>query len=276
MSRVLSKGGGFNPPRKSLGQNFLHQKNVVRAIIDAVAPGELDTVVEIGPGRGALTLPLLEKVKLLHVIELDRDLAGYWIAQSAARPNLVVHHARALDFSLSDLVGPGDRASLRMVGNLPYNISSPILFHLIAQSGLIRDMHLMFQREVVQRMTALPGNRQYGRLSVMVQQSCAVEKIIRVAPGAFIPPPKVESAVVRLRPHDSPRVPVENLEAFSKVVKLAFSKRRKTLKNALLGLLDASQICVAGIDPMARAEQLSVADFAALSRTYVRALPTSL
>ena len=268
MSRVLSRGGGFNSPRKSLGQNFLHQQNVVHAIINAVAPGEFDTVVEIGPGRGALTLPLLEKVKLLHVIELDRDLATYWMAESAARPNLVVHHASALDFSLSDLVGPGGRAGLRIVGNLPYNISSPILFHLIAQSGLIRDMHLMFQREVVQRMTSSPGTREYGRLSVMVQQKCAVEKILRVAPGAFVPPPKVESAVVRLRPYDPPPVPVENSEAFSRVVKLAFSKRRKTLKNALLGLLDASQIRDAGIDPMVRAEQLDVADFAALTRAY--------
>lgn len=269
MKKKLLHSEKFQRPRKSLGQNFLHQQGVIQSILEALNPGEDDIVLEIGPGRGALTIPLLEKVKLLHVVELDPVLADYWNGMARGLSNLVVHQADILKFDLESRVNPGSETRLRLIGNLPYNISSPILFHLLAQAAIIGDMHLMFQLEVAQRLVSRPGSKQYGRLSVMVQQRCFVEMILRVAPGSFSPPPKVDSAVVRLIPFDDPPVPVPDNQAFSDIVRSAFSMRRKTLRNALRDVLSDEQIREAGVDPTARAEQLSVQEFAALTEVYV-------
>ena len=236
--------------------------------MEAVKPAEGDIMLEIGPGRGALTIPLLEKVKLLHVVEIDPVLADYWKDIARGVSNLVVHHADVLEFDLERRVNPGMETRLRLIGNLPYNISSPILFHLLSQAAIIKDMHLMFQLEVAQRLVSRPGSKQYGRLSVMVQQRCSVERVLHVSPGSFMPPPKVDSAVVRLIPFDDPAVPVTNFQAFSDIVRSAFSMRRKTLRNALRGVLSDEQIREAGVDPTARAEQLGVQEFAALAEAY--------
>jgi 16S rRNA (adenine1518-N6/adenine1519-N6)-dimethyltransferase len=258
---------GFRPPRKSLGQNFLHQKGVIDSIISAFDPLKSDTVVEIGPGRGALTFPLLEKVANLHVVEVDPVLADYWSDLAIHRPNLTVHHIDALDVDLTGMLGK--KAGLRVIGNLPYNISSPILFHLLSQTGVIRDMLLMFQLEVAQRLVSPPGSRRYGRLSVMVQQRCEIETVLKVSPGSFVPAPKVDSAVVRLVPRSDPAVNASDETHFSNLVRAAFSMRRKTLRNSLRSLMDDTLIREAGVSAEVRAEQLTVQEFVALMRVYV-------
>lgn len=248
--------------RKRFGQNFLHDPGVIGRIIAAIAPAPGDHLVEIGPGHGALTQPLLASGGRLDVVELDRDLiAGL---RQMGHGRLIVHQGDALAFDFSTLVEPGER--LRLVGNLPYNISTPLLFHLLEQPEVIADMHFMLQLEVVQRMAAGPGGGDYGRLSVMVQYRCRVEPLFRVGAGAFRPAPKVESAVVRLVPHRTPPVDVGDERLFARVVALAFSQRRKTLRNTLRGLLDESAIRAAGVDPGARPETLGLERFAALSR----------
>jgi len=249
-------------PRKRFGQHFLHDREVVRRIVEAVAPAADDRVVEIGPGEGVLTGPLLEAAGALDVVEIDRDLArglrerGDWFGR------VTVHEIDALRFDFRPLAV---ERPLRIVGNLPYNISTPLLFHLLDQRECIRDMHFMLQREVVERIVAAPGSGTYGRLSVMIQAHCEAQSLFRVAAGAFRPPPQVESAVVRLRPRAEPIVPADRETAFAAIVHDAFSARRKTLRNALRKRLASAQIEAAGIDPGARAEALSVAEFAALA-----------
>ena len=252
----------FHTPRKSLGQHFLHQRNVIDAIVSAFRPQRSDTVVEIGPGLGALTFELLPRIGQLHVIELDDHLAGLLEAKTKTYPNLHVHRADALKVDFASFTGG---KKIRLIGNLPYNISTPLLFHVINQRSCIEDMCFMLQKEVGQRLLADPGSKQFGRLTVMARQSCAIEKVIYVDKGAFSPEPKVDSAVLRFAPYVDPPHPVENAEAFDQIVRAAFSQRRKTLRNALRALLHEEQICDAGVDPDARAEQLDVDAFVRLS-----------
>jgi 16S rRNA (adenine1518-N6/adenine1519-N6)-dimethyltransferase len=260
--------------RKRFGQNFLHDPAVVHRIVAAIAPRPGQRIVEIGPGQGALTLPLLDATGSLDVVELDRDLIAPLQARAAGRGELRVHGADALKFDFCALRrAPADERGapgredkpLRVVGNLPYNISTPLLFHLLEQAHCIEDMHFMLQKEVVERMAARPGGREYGRLSVMVQLRCAVSSLFTIGPGAFRPPPKVDSSVVRLTPHRTPPVAVADERRFALLVSQAFSQRRKTLRNALKGALTAEQMRGLGIDPAARPETLGLAEYAALA-----------
>jgi 16S rRNA (adenine1518-N6/adenine1519-N6)-dimethyltransferase len=249
-------------PRKRFGQHFLRDRRVVERIIGAFDPQPADTVVEIGPGEGVLTRELIGRVRRLHVVELDRDLVARLAAQFPAEA-LTIHQADALRFDLRALRA-GDR--LRLIGNLPYNISTPLLFHLLEQADGIADMLFMLQKEVVERLAAAPGGKDYGRLSVMVQAQVAVERLFDVGPGAFRPPPRVESSVLRLVPHARPPLEIGDAERFGAIVRAAFAHRRKTLRNNLKGLISGAALQAAGVDPERRAETLSLQEFAALSR----------
>ena len=219
--------------------------------------------MEIGPGRGALTFPLLASGCELHAVEIDRDLAARLRAQTPCHPNLVVHEADALELDLARVAPPPRR--LRVAGNLPYNISTPLLFRLLAALPRITDMHLMLQKEVVDRMVSAPGTRVYGRLSVMVQIDCEVERVLRVGSGSFSPAPRVESAVVRLRPRQRTALDPAGRTRFEAIVRSCFSRRRKTLRNALGGLCDERVIAAAGLDPQVRPEKLTVEQFVGLA-----------
>ncbi len=246
-------------PRKRFGQNFLRDPHFVRACIEAIAPRPEDNMVEIGPGLGALTGPLLRTVKHLHVVEIDRDL----VAQLRGRFSpecLTVHAGDALKFDFATL-----GADLRVVGNLPYNISTPLLFHLSEAAHSIRDMHFMLQKEVVDRMVATPSTPAYGRLSVMLQYRFAVAHLFDVPPDAFQPRPKVTSAFVRLVPLRPLPHPARDETRFARIVNAAFATRRKTLRNALKAHCGAETFSAAGIDPGLRAENLPVADFVRLA-----------
>ncbi|HXH03741.1 MAG TPA: 16S rRNA (adenine(1518)-N(6)/adenine(1519)-N(6))-dimethyltransferase RsmA [Candidatus Competibacteraceae bacterium] len=250
-------------PRKRFGQNFLHDPGIVARILAAVDARPGQRLVEIGPGLGAITLPLLRACGRLEAVELDRDLIPRLVEQARGVGELVIHHGDVLDFDFAALAGSGEK--LRLVGNLPYNISTPLLFHLLAQAHAIADMHFMLQKEVVERMAAGPGEEAYSRLSVMVQYRCRVQPLFLIRPGAFNPPPKVDSAFVRLLPHPRPPVAVADETRFAQVVQLAFGQRRKTLRNSLKGLLESSAIAACGIDPGARPQTLSLPQFAALA-----------
>jgi 16S rRNA (adenine1518-N6/adenine1519-N6)-dimethyltransferase len=249
-------------PRKRFGQHFLRDRNTISRIIEALALHASDHVVEIGPGQGALTRELAARLPDFEAVELDRDLVSHLQAEFPPE-KLSLHQADALQFDFCRLA-KSDR-KLRLVGNLPYNISTPLLFHLLEQDRCIEDMLFMLQKEVVQRMCATPGKKDYGRLSVMIQYRCRVEKLFDVAPGAFSPPPQVDSSVVRLIPHSAPPVEVKDEATFARVVRAAFASRRKTLRNNLKGLLDAGEMSALGIDSTRRAETLTLAEFATLS-----------
>jgi len=242
--------------RKRFGQNFLVDTKVVDRIVATIAPKVDDNLLEIGPGQGAMTLPLLEKLDQLHVIEIDRDLIV--LLESFDKNNLIIHQGDAMKFDLSTLPTP-----MRVVGNLPYNISSPILFHLLQNRAMVQDMTFMLQKEVVERIVATHGNKIYGRLSVMMQAFFEVELIFVVPPESFDPAPKVDSAIVYLKPLSQPLI--DNTSVLEKVVKAAFAQRRKTLKNCLKSLLTQEQT---SIDLSQRAEMLSVADFITLTQDY--------
>ncbi len=233
-------------PRKRFGQHFLHEAGVVRRIVEAIAPKPGDFIVEIGPGEGVLTRPLVAAAGAAHVVEIDRDLAAALRSMSG----VVVHEGDALAFDFGQFP-----EGMRIVGNLPYNISTPLLFHLARYAALARDLHFMLQLEVVERMVAAPSTPAYGRLSVALQARFAMEKLFNVSKGAFRPPPKVESAVVRMVPLRAP------LRVDDELLRRAFSARRKTLRNALPGV----DCAAAGIDPGLRPENLSPADYARLS-----------
>ena len=257
-------GNSGHRPRKRFGQHFLTDPHFVARIVDCIAPQAGQRLVEIGPGQGALTRPLLERTDHLDVVELDRDLIPHLKALSTANHTLSVHEADALKFDFCSLQqGP---EKLRVVGNLPYNISTPLLFHLTGQLACIRDMHFMLQKEVVQRITATAGNGSYGRLTVMLSYYCRSEYLFTVPPGAFYPPPRVDSAIVRLIPHQQPPVDVADVALFAQLVNQAFSQRRKTLRNSLKSLLIPTDIEAAGVDPSLRPERLNLAEFASLSR----------
>jgi len=249
-------------PRKRFGQHFLHDPAVIGRIVSTIAPAAGDDLVEIGPGHGAITLPLLRQSGRLQVVELDRDLIGPLQEQAGESGALTVHNADALRLDFCGLVRAGP---LRIVGNLPYNISTPLLFHLLEQSHCIRDMHFMLQKEVVDRLAAAPGTSEYGRLSVMIRYRCEVTPLFTIGPGAFRPPPRVTSAFVRLVPYRSPPVAVRDVAMLAAVVQQAFSQRRKTLRNALRGYIDADAMKSLGIDPGLRAEMLDLESFVALA-----------
>jgi 16S rRNA (adenine1518-N6/adenine1519-N6)-dimethyltransferase len=248
--------------RKRFGQNFLHDPFVIDRIVQSINPKPGQRMVEIGPGRGAITIPLLQACGHLEVIELDRDLLQPLADQAATVGELIIHPQDALRFDFSSVAG---QDKLRVVGNLPYNISTPLLFHLIDQLGYIEDMHFMLQKEVVDRMSAAPGCSDYGRLSVMIQYHCCVEPLFQVGPGAFSPAPKVDSAFVRLTPYEQPPFPAARIECLATIVREAFSKRRKTLRNALKGLLSEQEIRERGADPQARPETVELEQYVSLA-----------
>lgn len=250
-------------PRKRFGQNFLHDAHVIDKILAAIAPQPGQDLIEIGPGQGAITLPLLERCGRLQAIELDRDLLDPLAQRAAPVGELAIHNRDALRTDFCALRREQQR--LRVVGNLPYNISTPLLFHLLEQADCIEDMHFMLQKEVVERMAAGPGTEHYGRLSVMLQFRCKVEPLFNIGPGAFRPAPKVESAFVRLLPYRVLPVPVRDAAVFARVVQLAFGQRRKTLRNTLKGVLDDADFAALGLDPQIRAERLSLTQFAQLA-----------
>jgi 16S rRNA (adenine1518-N6/adenine1519-N6)-dimethyltransferase len=250
--------------RKRFGQNFLHDQNTIARIVRAAAPRPGQTLVEIGPGQGAITAPLLEAVSQLTVIEIDRDLAAALRTRFAGNPGFHLIEQDVLKVNFADL-GNGQPAGLRILGNLPYNISTPLLFHLLDYRELISDMLFMLQLEVVDRMAALPGNPEYGRLSVMMQYHCKVEKLFTVPPGAFTPQPKVESAIVKLTPWRPLPHPARNPDTLARVVRTAFSQRRKTLRNTLKTLLPPDQLDVLGLDLSLRPENVGLRDYVRIS-----------
>lgn len=249
--------------RKRFGQHFLQDDAIIDQLIRAIRPRPGQKIVEIGPGLGALTLPLIQEVGELDVIEIDRDLPQQLEKTCVGTGQLTIHQADALDFDFSSL---SNDQSLRIVGNLPYNISTPLLFHLLDYRKSIVDMHFMLQQEVVNRLAAQPGQSEYGRLSVMIQRYCQVEPLFSVAPSAFRPPPKVDSAVVRLLPLPQTQIITVNGQVFTRIVTQAFSQRRKTLRNSLRHMLTDHAIEAAGVDPDARPQTLSQHQFAALSQ----------
>lgn len=246
--------------RKRFGQHFLVDATVIDAIVSAVAPGAHDTVVEIGPGQGAITAPLLARAGRLHAIELDRDLAAGLRARYADNAQLAIHAADALRFDFATL---GER--LRIVGNLPYNISTPLLFHLLGFRERISDMHFMLQKEVVERMAAEPGSKAYGRLGIMLGCYFASELLFSVERTAFDPPPAVTSAVVRLVPLPAGHYDIRDAARLSRLVATAFSQRRKTVRNALRQVADEALLESVGIDPGLRPEAIAIAEYVRLA-----------
>ncbi|MCC8364093.1 16S rRNA (adenine(1518)-N(6)/adenine(1519)-N(6))-dimethyltransferase RsmA [Lysobacter sp. A6] len=253
--------------KKHLGQHFLHERGIIDKIVRAVDPKPGDRLVEIGPGQGAITFPLLDRHRELTVIEFDRDLIAPLTEAAKAHGELTIVHGDvlAVDFTALAAGMPSDDGKIRLVGNLPYNLSSPILFHALDHAAAIRDMHFMLQKEVVDRMAAEPGSKVYGRLSVMLQAYCRVTPLFKVPPGAFRPPPKVDSAVVRMVPRAPDEIGVKDGKRFANVVRAAFGQRRKTLRNALNGVADTALIEAAGLRPDARAEQIDVGGFVRLA-----------
>jgi 16S rRNA (adenine1518-N6/adenine1519-N6)-dimethyltransferase len=254
--------------KKQLGQHFLHDPGIIDRIVRAIDPKPGEDLVEIGPGAGAITAPLLERHGALRVIEFDRDLIEPLTRMGETRGRLEIVHADVLDVDFGAMAAG---KPIRLVGNLPYNISSPILFHAMEHAAAIRDMHFMLQKEVVDRMAAAPGSKVYGRLSVMLQAGCRVTPLFRVPPGAFRPPPKVDSAVVRLVPRPLDEIGIHDAGVFSRVVKAAFAQRRKTLRNALDAVCDVDTMREVGIDPGARAETIAVPEFIALANAVAAA-----
>lgn len=250
-------------PRKRFGQNFLVDQNIVHQIVAAIAPGENDNLVEIGPGQGAITGPLLAAGPGLQAIELDRDLAAGLRLAYGNNLAFQLHEGDALAFDFKTLALPG--RPLRILGNLPYNISTPLLFHLLRFENLITDMHFMLQREVVDRLVAGPGSKSYGRLGIVVQYHCQVERLFDVPPDAFNPPPRVNSAIVRLAPHRQKPVTARNPKAFAELVNRCFQQRRKTLRNTLKHFADPDSLAGLAVDLQARPETLTVAEFVHLS-----------
>ena len=249
-------------PRKRFGQHFLTDPGIIEAIVRSIAPTQADIVVEIGPGKGAITTPLLARAGTLHAIELDRDLAASLRVRYADEANLYIHEADALRFDFSSL---GD--SLRIVGNLPYNISTPLLFRLLEYRDRILDMHFMLQKEVVDRMAATPGSRAYGRLSIMLGCHFEMEALFDVDQSAFDPPPAVTSAIVRLIPLPAGTYDIHDESCLSRLVATAFSQRRKTIRNSLRQVVDEARLRSVGIDPGMRPETVSIAEYVQLANT---------
>jgi 16S rRNA (adenine1518-N6/adenine1519-N6)-dimethyltransferase len=247
-------------PRKRFGQHFLTAPETIEMIVSAIGPRPGETIVEIGPGQAAITEPLAALATKLHAIEFDRDLAGALRTRFATRDNVTIHQADVLDVDFATI-----GSNLRVVGNLPYNISTPLLFHLLDSRALIADMHFMLQKEVVDRICAVPGNKDYGRLTIMLGCRLEAVPLFDVAPGAFTPPPRVMSSVVRMRPLPENCYALAEGASLDTVVKLAFSRRRKTLRNALSGLAEDTDLAAIGLDPSLRPEQVAIPDWIALA-----------
>lgn len=260
--------------RKRFGQNFLVDSSIINHIVDSIQPQAEDLMIEIGPGLGAMTKPLLSRLNQLNVIELDRDIIprlikGCLFADTSNKHKLLVNETDVLKFDFAAFFSQQHtEKKLRIVGNLPYNISTPVLFHLLNYRHLIQDMHFMLQKEVVDRIVSKPGNKSYGRLSVMIQAFCTTQALFEVPPCAFEPAPKVDSAILRLQPNLQFEKQISDFSRFEKLVRQAFSQRRKTLKNTLKNTCSVEQIKQAGLLPGQRAEELSVADFVALYSTF--------
>jgi len=251
-------------PRKRFGQHFLRDQATIERIIAAINAQPGENIIEIGPGKGALTIPLLIHVGEINVVELDRDLASYLMMRCREFGTLHIHSADALkfDFSLFSMT------ALRIVGNLPYNISTPFLFHLLGYTEHIKDMLFMLQKEVVDRICATPGNRNYGRLSIMLQYHYEVEQLFTIGPEVFSPPPRVDSAMIKLKPWSVPQYKKTDSVIFSKIVKAAFAQRRKTLRNALKGIVPSTLLSDLKIAPSTRAETLPIETFVSLANMY--------
>lgn len=248
-------------PRKRFGQNFLQSKHVIEDILRSINPQAEDNVLEIGPGLGALTEPLLRRLNHLTAVEIDTDLQAYLSELPIAQGKLNLIGADALTIDYSQF---GEK--LRVIGNLPYNISTPLLLRLLRYAPYIEDMHFMLQKEVVERMAAEPGTRDYGRLTVMLQYHCEVEHLFNVPPEAFDPAPKVDSAIVRLLPYSKSPFDVVAVEDLERLVASAFAMRRKTLNNNLKGIISAEQLLELGIDGSRRPEQITVAEYVQLAK----------
>jgi len=265
--------------KKRFGQNFLIDNTIINRIVDCIHPQPEDLVIEIGPGLGAMTRPLLARLNQLNVIELDRDIIPKLIkncifSDAANKDKLVVNEIDVLKFDFAEFHAQhsaanksGNEKKLRIVGNLPYNISTPVLFHLLNYRQVILDMHFMLQKEVVDRIVAPPGNKNYGRLSVMIQAFCDAQALFEVPPQAFSPAPKVDSAILRLQPNTRFEQQICNFSLFETLVRQAFAQRRKTLKNTLKNICSAEQIERAGLQTTQRAEELTVSDFVNLYET---------
>jgi 16S rRNA (adenine1518-N6/adenine1519-N6)-dimethyltransferase len=247
-------------PRKRFGQHFLTDPGVIDAIVNAIAPQDDDVIVEIGSGPGAITVPIAKRCGSLHAIELDRDLAASLRTQFQNNNNVTIHEADALSFDFSTL-----GSSLRVVGNLPYNISTPLLFRLLEQRNVIKDMHFMLQKEVVDRMAAEPGSKAFGRLTIMLGCYLDIDALFDVDRLSFDPPPAVTSAVVRLRPKPDASVQIDDSQLLASMVAAAFSKRRKTLRNALKAHATEEDLQALDIDPGLRPENIAISDWVALA-----------
>lgn len=249
--------------RKRFGQNFLQDQNVISNIVRAINPQLNENILEIGPGLAALTNPVSEKVNKLKVIELDRDLADRLRHDPFLAPKLEIYEADALNFDFNLVGSPENK--VRVFGNLPYNISTPLMIHLFSMSNVIKDMHFMLQKEVVERLAAAPNSKDYGRLSVITQYYCKVIPILEVKPGAFRPAPKVTSAVVRLVPHDKPPFKVNNVKNLERVLAVAFNQRRKTIHNSVESILTNDDLAKANVAPNLRAENITLEQYCILA-----------
>ncbi|ATZ10583.1 16S rRNA (adenine(1518)-N(6)/adenine(1519)-N(6))-dimethyltransferase RsmA [Erwinia amylovora] len=250
--------------RKRFGQNFLNDQYIIDSIVNAIHPQRGEAVVEIGPGLGALTEPVGERLDSMTVVELDRDLAARLQSHPFLGPKLTIFQQDAMTFDFAALAQEKGQP-LRVFGNLPYNISTPLMFHLFSYVGAIKDMHFMLQKEVVNRLVAGPGSKAYGRLTVMAQYYCQVIPVLEVPPESFTPAPKVDSAVVRLMPYAQPLHPVDDIRALSRITTEAFGKRRKTLRNSLGHLFTTDVLAEMNIDPTLRAENITVAQYCQLA-----------
>lgn len=249
--------------RKRFGQNFLHDQYTIDSIVSAIAPRQNDVMVEIGPGLGALTEPVCDQIDKLHVVELDRDPAARLREHPRLKDKLIVHEADAMKFNFDELAQPG--RPLRVFGNLPYNISTPLIFHLLEKSQHITDMYFMLQKEVVERLAAGPNSKDYGRLTVMTQYYCQVVPVLEVGPHAFKPAPKVDSAVVRLVPYQQRPYEALNVNDLHRVCQEGFGQRRKTIRNSFRNFITAEQLEEIGIDPNLRPENLTLAQFVSIA-----------
>lgn len=262
MKKILNHEGQHKA-RKRFGQNFLIDHGIINGIVRAVHPKKDDQIVEIGPGKGAITELLAAECDNLSVIELDRDLVPWLKVKFEKHPNFKLFQADALRFDFNDLMV--DDQPLRIVGNLPYNISTPLIFHLLSYAGKVKDMHFMLQKEVVKRMTAQPGSGAYGRLGIMVQYYCQTEDLFEVPPTSFDPPPKVDSAIVRLIPYKALPFVANNVKTLESLVNAAFQQRRKTLRNTLKQILTEEQLAQMPVDLSLRPENISIEDYVKMS-----------
>lgn len=258
-------------PRKRFGQHFLHDPGVIERIVRAINPQPADTIVEIGPGEGVLTGPLVNQCKQFHAIEIDRDLAGRLAAHYGHDSRVQIHQGDALKVDICSLAHAEEK--LRLVGNLPYNVSTPLLFHFMRHIDCVRDMHFMLQKEVVDRIVASPGSKSYGRLSILIQMLCDVESLFDIGPGAFRPPPKVWSAVIRLKPRQQPLIGKEKIHALEQFGQVLFSQRRKTLRKILQGIISVDTLERLGIDSSRRPETLALEEIVALLDLLPRPAP---